>query len=267
MDTKLKDKVVIVTGGASGIGEAAVRGFIDEGAITVFIDKNKDKGQRLSDEFLINSRTLNTPHRFIYGDLTNEDFCKQAIEKTIKDYGRLDVLVNNAGKNDWCDIDDTTPVQFRESLERNFIHYYTMSHFSWPYLKETRGNIVFVGSKVALVGEGHTTAYASAKGACIGLTRELAAKSAKENLGIRVNCVIPAIVNTPLQNLKEKYGSTEQGLKEIGRPVPFERRPTESVEIANEIIFLASNHLSAHTTGQLRFPDGGYLHIDRDITH
>jgi len=254
METGLKGKVVIVTGGASGIGRAAVLKFSQEGAIPVFIDKDEQKGAELSSQI----RNLGREHRFIYADLTDDPKCKSCVDETIRNYHRLDVLVNNAGKNDNCDIDNTTPEEFRRSLDRNLVHYYVMTHFSWPYLKQSKGNVIFIGSKVSLVGEGKTTSYAAAKGGINGMTRELATKSDNEGLGIRVNCVIPAIVNTSLyvEGITKQFGSFEEGLRRFGCRIPLEARATTPEEIANEIIFLSSNLLSSHTTGQLRLVDG-----------
>jgi len=263
MKTGLKGKIVIVTGGASGIGKTTVEKLAEEGAIPVFIDRHQENGIELSKQ--LSSRGINC--RFINGDLTSDIFCKGAVQETINNYDRLDILINNAGKNDRCDIDNTSPEEFRNSLDRNLVHYYTMTHYSWPHLKKSRGNIIFVGSKVSLVGEGKTTAYAAAKGAVNGMTRELAAKSCNENLGIRVNCVLPGIVRTPLYDeyMIEAYGSFEKGNREFAKSIPLGQRPTTTEEIANAILFLASD-LSSHTTGQLFVPDGGYCHIDRAVS-
>jgi len=264
MDTKLKDKVCIVTGGASGIGKATLKLLLEEGAKVVFIDKDAEKARGFSEE-LIDEDHLD--YLYIFGDLTNPDFCKEAVTRTIQKYGGIDVLINNAGKNDFLEIDNTSPQQFRESLDGNLVHYYSMSHCAWPHLKKSKGNIVFIGSKVALVGEGGTIAYAAAKGGIMAMTRELAAKSTKENLGIRVNCVLPGIVHTPLYEvfLKRTYPSLEEGLKQFGKRIPLEQRATTPEEVANSIVFLASP-LSSHTTAQFLIPDGGYSHIDRAVT-
>ena len=263
MKTELENKVAIVTGGASGIGKATVENLLEEGAIPILIDKDRQKGERFS-HFLADSET---EHLFIHADLTHDENCKVAVRHVIDKYKRIDVLINNAGGNDFLDIDTTSPKEFRESLERNLVHYYTMTHYSWPYLKESRGNVIFVGSKVALVGEGKTTAYAAAKGGCIGLTRELATKSAKENLGIRVNCVLPGEVRTPLYEayVQTHFDNPEDGYNKLAHRVPFGRRPTKPEEVAYTIVFLASNRLAGHITGQLISPDGGYVHIDRNI--
>jgi L-fucose dehydrogenase len=262
MKTGLKDKVAIITGGASGIGKATVLKLAEEGAIPVFIDNNKKEGEKLG-YFLLNKKQA---HRFIFAELTNDEECREAIEKTIKDYHKIDILINNAGRNDRVDVDAASPDEFRKSLDKNLVHYYTMTHYSWPFLKQSKGNIVFVGSKVSLVGEGRTTAYAAAKGAINGMTRELATKSCNENLGIRVNCVLPGIVKTQLfdEYVIKECGSVEKGIEKFCKDIPLGQRPTTPDEIANTIIYLASD-LSSHMTGQLIVPDGGYCNIDRSI--
>jgi L-fucose dehydrogenase len=266
MDTGLKDKVVIVTGGASGIGRATVLKFSEEGAMPVFIDKNRLAGESLGKIF------IRTPedYMFIPGDLTDEEVCKSAINRTMETYGRLDILVNNAGKNDRHGIENTSPEVLRKSLENNLIHYYTMAHYAWPHLKESKGNIVCVGSKVAFVGSGEkggTVAYAIAKGGINAMVMELASYSCLEHLGIRVNGVAPGIVKTQLfdEYMIQTYGSIEKGIKQFCKDIPLDGKPTPPEAIANVIVFLASNHLSPHTTGQILIPDGGYCKIDRSI--
>lgn len=263
MDTGLKNKIVIVTGGASGIGRASVLKFSEEGAVPVFIDKDRKKGIELYNIL----KKMGRERLFIHADLTNDSKCKGSVYETIRKYGKLDVLVNNAGKNDNLDIDTTSPKEFRESLDRNLVQYYAMTHFSWPQLKRTKGNVIFLGSKVSLVGEGKTTAYAAAKGAINGMTRELATKSDNESLSIRVNCVIPAIVSTPLyvKAMTERYGSLKRANRLFGSRVPLHARETTPEEIANEIVFLASNLLSSHTSGQIRLVDGNWVYGDRNI--
>lgn len=262
MDTGLRGKIAIVTGGASGIGRATVIKLAEEGAIPIYIDKDKKGGEELSEQLKINKK----PYKFIFADLRDDKKCQDAVEEIINSYNQIDILINNAGKNDRCDIDNTSPRQFRQSLEGNLIHYYSMTHYCWPHLTKSKGNVVFVGSKVSLVGEGKTTAYAAAKGAINGMTRELATKSANEKLEIRVNCILPGIVRTPLYDeyIIETYGDFEKGNREFGKRIPLSQRPTTAEEVANTIVFLASD-LSSHTTGQLISLDGGYVHIDRSV--
>src|SRR5229473_694309 len=187
MDLQLKDKVVLVTGGAKGIGGAIVRTATGEGAIPVIVDRDAEAGRKMQSEV--------PRSELIVGELSTPEFCQAAIEQTIRKCGRLDALINNAGVNDKIGLEHGSPAQFVESLGRNLLHYYNMAHFALPYLKKSRGNIVNVASKSDSGGQGRSSEYASVRGAILALTREWAAELAK--YGIRVNAIIPAEAMTP----------------------------------------------------------------------
>ena len=188
MDLHLENKVVLVTGGAKGIGAAIVRAAAAEAAIPVIVDRDAEASKTLHAE-------LGTSH-VIVADLLSPSDCQSTIDSTVKKFGRLDALVNNAGVNDKVGLEHGTPEQYADSLGRNLLHYYNMAHFALPYLKKTRGCIVNISSKTAITGQGGTSGYASSKGAILALTREWAAELL--GYGIRVNAVIPAEVMTPL---------------------------------------------------------------------
>lgn len=260
MDLGLEGKVAIVTGGAAGIGKASVQVLAEEGAHVIVIDRDKAALEELDSSWFRGRGCLFLPY-----DLLEDAECKKVVEITTKEYGRIDILVNNAGGNDFKHIDKTSPSEFRKSLDLNLVMPYAMTHYAWPHLKKTRGNVVFVGSKVSIVGEGNppTAAYAAAKGGVNGLTRELATISAREDLGIRVNCILPGKVDTYIERIYP--GREEEGRRIEGSAVPFGRRMTNPREIAYAIAFLASDKISGHTTGQLYSPDGGYIHLDRNV--
>ncbi len=176
--------------------------------------------------------------------------------------GRVDGLVNNAGANDSVGI-EAGPEAFRQSLDRNLVHYYALVHLLADDLRASKGAIVNIASKTALTGQGGTSAYVAAKAAQLGLTREWAAEFLKD--GIRVNAVIPAEVMTPLYaNWLKTFDNPEERLAEITRRIPLGQRMTTPREIADTVVFLLSPR-SSHTTGQWLFPDGGYTHLDRAI--
>ena len=260
MDLQLKDKVVIVTGGAKGIGAAIVHALTSEGAIPVVVDRDAEAGKRLQSELQNN----NSNCTLINVDVETPESCSQSIEQTLKTFGRIDALVNNAGRNDKVGLEHGSVSEYVASLNRNLVHYYSMAHYALPHLKRSRGAIVNIGSKTAVTGQGSTSGYASSKGAIMALTREWAAELLP--YGIRVNTVVPSEVMTPLyRSWLETFPNPEEKLKTILTKIPLEQRMTTSEEIAAMVVFLLSAK-SSHTTGQHLFVDGGYVHLDRALT-
>lgn len=260
MDLQLKDKVVIVTGGAKGIGAAIVQACATEGAIPVIVGRDPEAGKQVQEEL----KKSGADCGLISVDLATSESCARSIEQVLKDYGRIDALVNNAGRNDKVGLEQGNPQEYVASLNRNLVHYYAMAHYALPHLKRTRGAIVNVGSKTAVTGQGSTSGYASSKGAIMALTREWAAELLP--YGIRVNTVIPAEVMTPLyRSWLDTFPHPEEKLKNILSKIPLEKRMTTSEEIAAMVVFLISAR-SSHTTGQHLFVDGGYVHLDRALT-
>lgn len=259
MDLQLADQVVLVTGGAKGIGRAVVQTFLDEGARVTNVNRSAEQASPLDDA----DPAAAQRYLFLQEDLTDTDACRRAVEQALGHFGRLDVVVNNAGLNDGVGL-DAGPQAFVDSLRRNLVHYYAVVHHALPALKNARGAIVNIGSKVSVTGQGGTSGYAAAKGAINSLTREWAADLA--SCGIRVNAVIPAETWTPLY---EKWLATmpdaAAAKRNIERLIPLGRRFTTVEEIAATVVFLASPR-SSHTTGQIVFVDGGYTHLDRKCT-
>lgn len=258
MDLHLQDKVVIVTGGASGIGAAISLTLAQEGAIPVVFGKSAMTG-----EFSAQLQAVAPRHLFVQVELSDEAACKASVAQVLAQFGRLDGLVNNAGINDNIGLDAGRDA-FVGSLERNLIHYYTMAHYCVPHLKISKGSIVNVSSKTAVTGQGNTSGYCASKGAQLSLTREWAA--ALLNDGVRVNAVIPAEVMTPLYaRWIDSFDNPQEKLAEITAKIPLGHRMTTSEEIARMSVFLLSD-ASAHTTGQWVFVDGGYTHLDRALS-
>jgi L-fucose dehydrogenase len=256
VDLQLENKVVLVTGGAKGIGAAIVRTAAVEAAIPVIVDRDAEASKKLHAE-------VRTSHMII-ADLSSPGDCRSALDSTIEKFGRLDALVNNAGVNDKVGLENGTPEQYADSLDRNLLHYYNMAHLALPYLKKTRGCIVNISSKTAVTGQGGTSGYASSKGAILALTREWAAELL--GYGIRVNAVIPAEVMTPLyRQWLDTFPNPEQKLQSVLSKIPLEKRMTSPDEIAAMVVFLLSAR-AAHITGQHVFVDGGYVHLDRALT-
>ena len=257
MDLGLRNKIVLVTGGAKGIGAATVKAFLAEDCKVVIVDRDTEAG-------LVLATSSGSRARFVEADLTNLKSCKQAVEQTVSWFGGLDVLVNNAGFNDGLGL-ETSPEDFMTSVQNNLLHVYAMTHYSLPQLRKGPGSILNLGSKVSVTGQGKTSAYAAAKGAISALTREWAVALAP--VKVRVNCVIPAeCITDQYEQFFQTQTNPEASKKAIADIVPFEQRLTTPEEIAQTIVFLASDR-SSHTTGQLVFVDGGYTHFDRAVGH
>src|SRR6266403_303679 len=260
MDLRLKGKVVLVTGGAKGIGAAIVRGCCAEGAVPVIVDRDEEAGEQLQAEL----RASRVESGLIIAELSAPEACASVVEGTIQKLGRLDALVNNAEVNDGVGLECGNPGEFVASLERNLVHYYAMAHYALGALKKARGAIVNISSKTAVTGQGGTSGYVAAKGAILGLTREWAAELLP--YGIRVNAVVPAEVMTPLyQQWLATFPDPQQKLKEIVAKIPLEKRMTKAEEVAAMVLFLLSEQAN-HITGQHLFVDGGYVHLDRALT-
>lgn len=261
MDLQLKDKVIIVTGGAKGIGEGIVKVLAAEGAIPVIIGRSKEDNVKTVDEV----KAAGGQAFEVVAELTAPDACERAVKEIEAQFGRIDGVVNNAGVNDGIGLENGTYEGFVASLHRNLIHYYLVVHYALPALKSSKGAIVNIGSKTAETGQGSTSAYAASNGGRNGLTREWAVELLK--YGIRVNAVIVAECFTPLyERWIQTLPNPEEKLKEITSKIPFENRMTTAEEIANMVAFLLSEK-SSHTTGQLIHVDGGYVHLDRALAN
>jgi L-fucose dehydrogenase len=262
VDLQLGGKVVVITGGAKGIGAAIARTCAQEGAVPVILDRDKEAGEQLSGELRDSGGARGA--EFLEIDLCSASSCRGAIDRVAKTHGRIDALVNNAGINDGVGLERGTPEQFVGSLERNLLHYYNMAHFALPFLKDARGAIVNIGSKTAVTGQGGTSGYVAAKGAILALTREWAAELLPFH--IRVNAVIPAEVMTPLyRQWLSTFPNPEEKRQKIVSKIPLGQRMTEANEIASMVVYLLSAQAS-HVTGQHLYVDGGYVHLDRALT-
>ena len=257
MDLGLSGKVVVVTGGASGIGAAVSEVLAEEGAVPVVLARRPPE-----DAFLARLAARSARAGWELADLSRDEDCIRAVEKVRARWGRVDGLVNNAGANDRVGL-DAGPQAFRASLDQNLVHYFTLLHLLLPDLKAARGAVVNVSSKTAVTGQGGTSAYVAAKAAQLGLTREWAAELAP--FGVRVNAVAPAEVMTPLYR-RLLDAADDPRVEEMGitARIPLGHRMTTPREIADTVVFLLSERAS-HTTGQWLFPDGGYTHLDRAL--
>jgi NAD(P)-dependent dehydrogenase (short-subunit alcohol dehydrogenase family) len=259
MDLHLTDKVIIVTGGAKGIGAGIVKVLAAEGAIPGVVGRNERDNLKLIGEIEAGGGRGSQ----IVAELTQPMECENVVNQTLQKWGRIDALVNNAGVNDNVALESGNYQRFIDSLHKNVVHYYLMAHHALPALKASQGCIVNIGSKVAETGQGGTSAYAASNGARNALTREWAVELLKD--GIRVNSVIVAECYTPLyESWIKTLPNPKETLQEIIKKIPLGKRMTTANEIADTVAFLLSDR-SSHTTGQLIHVDGGYTHLDRAI--
>jgi L-fucose dehydrogenase len=259
MDLKLQGKVIVVTGGAKGIGQAISEVLAKEGAVPFIVGRNEaDNIKTVTDIITNGGKAFQVP-----AELTHPEECEKAVHAILKKSGRIDGVVNNAGVNDGINLEHGSYQKFMESIHKNLVHYYLIAHYALPELIKTRGAIVNITSKTAETGQGGTSAYAAANGGRNALTREWAVELLK--YGIRVNAVVVAESWTPLyEKWIKSLPDPDEKLKEIVSKIPLEKRMTKPEEIANTVAFLLSEK-SSHTTGQLIHVDGGYVHLDRAL--
>lgn len=258
MDLQLKGKVVLVSGGGAGIGSGIVVSLVKEGAVPIILTRS-DKP-----EFKKELDAMGADYEFHLIDLNNTDQIKPIVDDVAKRRGGIYGVVNNAGCNDNKAIEETSWQDFEKSLHGNLTHYYELVRVALPYLIKSKGSVLNITSKTALTGQGKTSAYAAAKGAILGLTREWAAAFLQYE--IRVNAIVVSECWTPLYAKWIKtFDDPEARKKVITDKIPFQHRFTTIEEIGDNTVFLLSP-VSSHTTGQWVFVDGGYVHLDRALT-
>jgi len=243
---KLQGKVAIITGGDSGIGRAVAIVFAKEGAdiSVVYLEEQKDANETkcLVEEH--GSKCL-----LIEGDVGQEDFCRKAVDQTVKEFGKVDILVNNAAEQHPQDsIEKITEKQLERTFRTNIFSFFFMTKAVMKYLKES-AVIINTTSVTAYKGSAHLLDYSSTKGAITSFTRSLSQALADKS--IRVNGVAPGPVWTPL--IPSTFPANE--VETFGSDVPL-GRPGQPEEIAPSYVFLASDD-SSYMTGQVLHPNGG----------
>ena len=259
MDLLLNDKVIIVTGGAKGIGLGIAKVLAAERSQVVIVGRNEKDNIAA-----VNSIADTGGKAFSFvAELSIPQECEQVVNDICKQHGRIDGVVNNAGVNDGVGLEGGDYAGFIKSLHANLIHYYLVAHYALPELKKSKGAIVNISSKTAETGQGGTSAYAASNGGRNALTREWAVELLKYE--IRVNAVVVAECFTPLyEKWIRTLSNPEEKLQQITSRIPLGQRMTTAEEIDNMVAFLLSER-SRHTTGQIIHVDGGYVHLDRAL--
>lgn len=243
------DKVVVVTGGASGMGAASARRFAAAGARVIIVDRNAELAQRVAND-------INAPQPII-GNIAYSAFCNQTVDSIVGRHGRLDVLVNAAGIIVRADATNTSDDEWHRMFEVNVSGTFFMCRATIGQMKQqSSGAIVNFGSIWGMVGGKGHVAYCASKGAVIQLTRALALDHARD--GIRVNAVCPGEVDTPMlrQGGREKPVTAEYLQQIADTTIPMGRL-AEPDEIASVVFFLASDEAS-YMTGAIVPVDAGY---------
>jgi NAD(P)-dependent dehydrogenase (short-subunit alcohol dehydrogenase family) len=245
---KLEGKVALITGGDSGIGRAVALVYAMEGAdvAIVYLDEHKDAEdtKRMVEE---KGRRCLT----IAGDVGEEGFCHQAVEQTVEEFGRLDILVNNAAEqHPQEDIEKISAEQLERTFRTNLFAQFYLVKAALPHLKE--GSVIINTTSVtAYKGSEHLLDYSSTKGAIVAFTRSLSQALVKK--GIRVNAVAPGPIWTPL--IPSTFPPDK--VENFGKDVPM-GRPGQPEEVAPSYVFLASDD-SSYITGQVIHPNGGTI--------
>jgi NAD(P)-dependent dehydrogenase (short-subunit alcohol dehydrogenase family) len=253
MDLRLKGKVALITGGASGIGRATALLFAQEGAAVVVADRDSQEGPAVV-QAISNSggRAL-----FVYCNVTQADDCRRTVTRAVAEFGRLDILCNIAGIIRRADVLDTTEEEWDQVMAVNVKSVFLLSKYAIPVMIEAGGGaIVNTASGWGLVGGRRAAAYCAAKAAVVNLTRAMALDHAEQ--GIRVNCICPGDTDTPmLRSEAQQLGQAEaQFLAEAAdRPL---RRIGKPEDIAQAALYLSSDAAS-FVTGTALVVDGGGL--------
>ena len=242
---KLKNKVALITGGDSGIGRAVAVLFAREGAHVAIacLDEREDAEQTKAAVEKEGRRCI-----LIVGDVADADFCKAVVERTVKELGKLDILVNNAAFQEHVlDFEDLSDAHFDRTLKTNLYGYFYMAKAAVPHMQEGSA-IVMTGSVTGLLGNANLLDYSMTKGGIHSFVRSLATDK-----GIRVNAVAPGPVWTPL-NPSDRAA---KGVEKFGSGTPMKRQ-AQPEEIAPAYVFLAAPSCSSFITGEILPIIGGY---------
>ncbi len=248
---KLQNKVALITGGTSGIGEVTALVFAKQGAMVAITGRNAERGNRIVEKI----RSDDGKSMFVKADVGSAQECRTAVEETIAEFGRLDILFNNAGVFYAHDVVECTEEEWDLQLDINLKATFLMSKFALPgMISQGSGVIVNNSSGWGLVGGDKAVAYCASKGGVVLLTKAMAIDHGPQ--GIRVNCVCPGDVDTPMLPEDAKFRGLKWGEYIAGAANRPLRRIGTPEEIAQAVLFLACDD-SSFMTGAALVVDGG----------
>jgi len=248
----LTNKVGIITGGASGIGAQIAKVFAENGASTVIVDIDQERGNRLSETL----RTEGYGCDFVTCDVTSWNQCKNLMESCIQAFGKIDIVVNCAGTVIVKSTEHISLNEWKQTIETNLYGTFFISKFAAPYLKKSKGCIINIASVAGLIGFRSLSAYCASKGGVIAFSRALALELAEHK--VRVNCICPGVVDTPFMDLLIEQSKNKRAARaHFEQKTPL-KRPADPAEIASLTLFLADENQSSYMTGSILTVDGGY---------
>jgi len=251
---RLKNKVALVTGGASGIGKATAIRMLQEGAIVIITDIDVVVGESCIEEL----NALDLEALFIHQDVSLAADWTRVAESILHTFGKLDILVNNAGIVKPLNIEQETLSSWQQTMAVNVDSVFLGTQTGIRLMKEKGGSIINMSSIEGIRGEAQAIAYTASKGAVRNFTKSAALHCAKMKYGIRVNSLHPGFINTPMvANAIAKMENGDAFVQATLQKIPMGELG-EAVDIANGVVFLASNE-SRYMTGSELVIDGGYL--------
>jgi len=247
---RLKGKVAIITGSSKGIGKGCAQVFAGEGAAVVIVSRTEAPGLAMAKKI----QDEGGQAVYIQTDVSQSEQVQNMIKRTVEEFGRLDVLINNAGYHISKNVEETSEEEWDFIIKTNLKSVFLCSKYAIPHLRKTQGHIINMSSMVGLVGQSNAGAYSATKGGIIAMTKGMALDFAKD--GIRVNCICPGWIRTPLVDDWFTQQPDEQKAREYINSVhPLGRIGT--IEECGRIALFLATEDSSFITGSILTVDGG----------